>query len=98
MKSLLLAIALVALPSASLACDAMDRFLRTKWKQASPIYETVDVTTKQRVVVFDMGDKVSPDQRYAVVWLDTKTCTVEAEFRDLPGMMYIMESSVYERF
>jgi len=97
MKSLIALLACVALPSSSLACDAMDRFV-SKWSKPNPVYETVDATTKQRVVVFDMNNQTPPEQRYAVVWLDATTCTVEAEFRDLPGMMNVMESSVYERF
>ena len=99
MKRLILAAAIALLPVAAFAdCTALATF-KTNWNLTGRdvVYETSDTTSNQAVTVYDMGVRVPDEQRYAVVWNDVKTCTVEAEFRDLPGMMYLMETSVYDR-
>lgn len=98
MKAAVLAVALL-FPSGALACDALDRFV-SKWQMAATdaLLSTSDVTTHDAVYVFDMHDRTPPDKRFAVIWYDPKACVVDAEFRDLPGLLNVLDMSVYDRF
>jgi len=97
MKNIVFAISLL-FPTSTFACDAMNLYME-KWGlvEHNVIFETVDHTQRIPVYVFDMEGRTEPDKRYAVVWFDEKSCTVEAEYRDVSGMLYVMESSVFER-
>lgn len=95
-KALLLCVA-VLFPSAALAdCVAVQSFM-SKWKlsQSDMLYDTKKLTSKDPVYVFNMGRKLGSDRQYAIVFQDNASCTIEAEFRDLPGLLYIMETNVY---
>jgi hypothetical protein len=66
-----------------------------KWK-ATPIYDTHDVTSHNPVWVLDRGPRAPNDQRYAIAWIDPKSCTADAIFRNMSGMMLAMEQQVYD--
>jgi hypothetical protein len=101
MRSVVFAIVLALIPgvvSAAPKCDAFEKFM-SKWEldASALLLVTKDVTTHQPVYVFDLGHKQpSPQGRYAITWIDETSCTTEAVFRDLPGMLTTMEQQVYD--